>query len=177
MTPSFCSGGSLCDCMANSEVNKILLLLFIKFSTWFWLVKTGCSQMSVSYLPVWDFSKLIFSSLLLLPEETLEFHGVWVALQIVLSDSYKALYFTCLSMENDVIQQMAATLIKKEIKKVPRCQVTCFRKITSIPWHRSVFLSAATLNLIWTMALERNTFPYGKRNVVIFVEKFMWVSP
>lgn len=70
-----------------------------------------------------------------------------MTLQVLLSDSYKTGYFMYLSMENDVIQQMAATLIKKEIK-VPTCQVTWFRKITSIPWHRSVFLSAATLNLI-----------------------------
>lgn len=47
------------------------------------------------------------------------FHGVRVTLQVVLSDCYKTGYFMYLSMENDVIQQMAATLIKKEIKESP----------------------------------------------------------
>lgn len=75
--------------------------------------------MFLSYLPVSDFSWLIFSSLLLLPEETFGFHGVWVTLQVVLSDCYKTGYFMYLGMENDVIQQMPATLIKKEIKKSP----------------------------------------------------------
>lgn len=75
--------------------------------------------MFLSYLPLSDFGQLIFTSLLLLPGETLVFHGVWVTLQVVLNDSYKTGYFMYLSMENDVIQQMAATLIKKEIKESP----------------------------------------------------------
>lgn len=42
---------------------------------------------------------------------------MWVTLQVVLSDSYKTGYFMYLGMENDVMQQMPATLIKKEIKE------------------------------------------------------------